>query len=139
VIPAGRVARCEWATRLVTGFDAADPARASLQAIVAEWTGDAGLEATQTRVQGGYGGLIAHLARAVPRSVEQRMGSRVHMVDWSTGPVALDVSQGGISSRIGAKVVVVTKVGFFFRDQGHFPTFWTALPSADPIIAARAD
>lgn len=184
----------EWATRLVTGFDAADPARASLKAIVAEWTGDAGLEATQSRVHGGYGELIAHLARTVPPIVEQRMGSRVLSLDWGAGDVALDVSQGGAPARIEAKAVVVTlplgvlqaraddpfavrfvpelnekrtalagllmgpalkvllrfreafwtcldggkyrHAGFFFRDQGHFPTFWTALPSNDPIIAA---
>jgi monoamine oxidase len=28
------------------------------------------------------------------------------------------------------------QAGFFFRGQGHFPTFWTALPSEDPTLTA---
>lgn len=183
-----------WAIRLVQGFDAADPARASLKAIAAEWTGDAGMRSPQGRVRGGYGALLSHLVHRLPAAVERSMGTRVRTIDWGSGGVLLDVIRGGASARIEAKAAVVTlplgvlqappadplavrfapeltgkraafgglamgpvlkvlllfketfwtileggryrKASFFFRDRGHFPTFWTAAPSAEPIVAA---
>lgn len=49
-----------WIERMVEGYDAAEPARASTLALREEWM-DGG-HRTQGRVVGGYGGLIAFLA-----------------------------------------------------------------------------
>jgi monoamine oxidase len=58
-------------TRMVEGYDAADPARASTLALRDEWMGR-GL-GTQARVAGGYGGLIDFLAAEC-----RRHGAAIH-------------------------------------------------------------
>lgn len=58
-------AAADWTRRLVSGFDAADPARASARGIAAEWAGDAAAGGAQSRPLGGYRPLVAHLARSL--------------------------------------------------------------------------
>jgi monoamine oxidase len=58
-------AAAAWAGRLVSGFDAADPERASARAIAREWTGDASAQGVQARPAGGYRALVAHLGRSL--------------------------------------------------------------------------
>jgi len=70
-----------WAGRLVSGFDAADPDRASARAIAREWAGDASAEGAQSRPAGGYGPLVAHLGRSLDparvRLVARTVATRV--------------------------------------------------------------
>lgn len=94
-----------WATRIVEGFDAADPARASLKAIIDEWSSDAGMDGGHGRPSGGYGALIAHLARALP-GVNCRRSWPVGRVAWSPGAVTVTRADG--AAALSARTAVVT-------------------------------
>jgi monoamine oxidase len=93
---------------MAEGFDAADPARASIKALVAGWIGGASL-ATTSRPRGGYGALIDHMVRMLGRAmVELRLESVVRVVRWSGEGVELDVEQRGEARRRRARRVIVT-------------------------------
>jgi monoamine oxidase len=98
----------EWVRRLAEGFDAADPARASLKAIAQEWMGDALFE-SQGRPRGTHAILLRHMVRVLdPARVEVRLGSRVCGVRWSAGGVELDVEQTGSPRQLRARAALVT-------------------------------
>jgi monoamine oxidase len=98
-----------WVGRLVEGFDAADPQRASLQALVAEWTSSATFESTTSRPRGGYATLIEHMARVLdPRRVELSLESIARVVRWSAEGVELDVERHGVLQRHRVRKVVIT-------------------------------
>lgn len=175
-----------WARRLVEGFDAADPARASLRAIVEEWSSDAGMDSPQGRIERGYGSLVAHLTKQLHPAVDLKLKHRVQAVHWNGAPVRIETEFDGRPKKFFARAVAITlplgvlqartgdpasvqftpeltqkhdalaglvmgavlkvilrfksrfwtrlergkyrNAGFFFREQGHFPTFWTSLP-----------
>ena len=75
-------------TRMVEGYDAADPARASTLALREEWMGR-GL-GTQARIVGGYGALIDFLAaQCRQHGATIRLGAAVTAVELTDrGPVA---------------------------------------------------
>jgi monoamine oxidase len=99
----------EYARLLVEGFDAADPTRASLTAIVDEWTGGAGVQRNQSRIEGGYGRLIAYLASfAKANGVEMRLGTTATSVTWKPNKVAVDAVSGGQPYRVTARCAIVT-------------------------------
>jgi monoamine oxidase len=77
--------------RMVEGYDAADPARASTLALREEWMGR-GL-GRQGRIEGGYGGLIEFLAT---KCAEQ--GASIHL---GTVVSAIEESGGGIIAHGG--------------------------------------
>lgn len=71
-----------WTQRLVGGFDAADPARASARAIAQEWCSDASAKGAQSRPIGGYAPLVAHLSRALdPARCELRLQTIVTAIE----------------------------------------------------------
>jgi len=95
----------QWARRLVEGFDAADPARASLRAIVREWSGDASVESPQGRPLGGYAALLGHLSRVLNSTrVEVRLNSPVRSVRWAPGSVEV----GAGPTTLFARAAVIT-------------------------------
>ncbi len=99
----------EWTRLLVEQFDAADPARASLQAIVREWTGDANVQAPQGRPEGGYAALINQLARSFEIGrIALRLETRLRAVHWSPGSVELETEERGIPKRLTARAAVIT-------------------------------
>jgi monoamine oxidase len=59
-------------TRMVEGYDAADPDQASVLAVREEWMNDG--RSAQARVVGGYGGLIDFLA-----AESRKQGARIHL------------------------------------------------------------
>ena len=77
-------AAVEWTRMMVEGFDAADPARASLKAIVEEWTGGAGV----TRPPGRPAAWLRSADRAAWRTLLKSEGVRlrletvVQVVSW---------------------------------------------------------
>ena len=98
-----------WVERVVEDFDAADPQRASLQALVAEWSGDATVESRTSRPQGGYATLIEHMVRMLdPARVELRLESTVRAVRWSATGVELDVEQRGTLQLRRARRLIIT-------------------------------
>ncbi|HSC94935.1 MAG TPA: NAD(P)/FAD-dependent oxidoreductase [Burkholderiales bacterium] len=75
----------------VQGYDAADPARASARAIAEEWSAEAAASGGHFRVQGGYGALLAAIARSLQGSrVELRLRSVVRAVRWKRGAVEVE-------------------------------------------------
>lgn len=107
--------------RMVEGYDAADPARASTMALRDEWMSEGTGE--QTRIVGGYGGLIDFLA------VEcRRQGAGIHL---GSAVSAIETSDG--------KVVVACANGD--RHEGDIAILTVPLPILGEIVlppAARA-
>jgi monoamine oxidase len=93
---------------MAEGYDAADPARASIRALVAEWSGSA-MPGASSRPRGGYGTLIDHMVRRLDRSrVELRLESIVRVIRWSPAGVELDVEQRGAMRRHRVRKAIVT-------------------------------
>jgi monoamine oxidase len=97
-----------YARMMVEGFDAADPARASVRAIAQEW-GGAGVGGGQFRPQSGYGHLMSHLLATIESAGSRlRLQSTVQWVDWS----GENIQVGGISAagrfQLSARRLLVT-------------------------------
>ena len=83
--------------RMVEGYDAADPARASTLALRDEWMNDG--HATQGRLDGGYGSLIDYLATECRKSgVAIQLGTVVSAIEDSGGKVAVRCAGGAAQS-----------------------------------------
>lgn len=94
---------------MVEGFDAADPRRASVQAIAAEWGGDS-LQGGQARPLGGYGALLESLARQLDPARSRLMpGTAVQGVEWGGTAVRLTArgGQGEFSVRADCAVIAL--------------------------------
>jgi len=91
---------------MVEGFDAADPQRASVKAIAAEWGGDS-LQG-QARPLGGYGALMGALALQLPPDRSQLMlGTTVEAVEWGGASVRLVVRCGARTLQLRARCAVI--------------------------------
>lgn len=96
-----------WFRVLVEGYDAADPARASLKEIIAEWTGPT-LQGS-TRPLGGYGRLIDTLVRSFdPACIDVRLQTIVEEIAWETGSVAVSGRTHGERFSIQGRAAIVT-------------------------------
>ena len=81
--------------RMVEGYDAADPERASTLALRAEWM-DGG-HAPQARIDGGYGAMIDFLvADCRRRGVTIRLGSVVSAIAEEGGAVVVRCAEGNV-------------------------------------------
>ncbi|QHP67653.1 FAD-dependent oxidoreductase [Bradyrhizobium sp. LCT2] len=81
--------------RMVEGYDAADPERASTLALREEWM-DGGLH-TQARIDGGYGALIDFLAAECRRhGAAVRLGCVVSAIEDEGGAVVVRGAGGGV-------------------------------------------
>ncbi|OAF07719.1 amine oxidase [Bradyrhizobium centrolobii] len=79
--------------RMIEGYDAADPERASTLALREEWMN--GGHATQARIVGGYGGLVDHLAAECRKhGVAIRFDSVVAAVEETGGTVSVRCANG---------------------------------------------
>ena len=113
--------------RVVEGYDAADPERASTLALREEWMNDG--HATQARMDGGYGGLIDFMASECRKlGVAIHLGAVVSAIDDSGGKLAVR-STGG-AAQICDRVVVTVPLPLL---RG------IALPAAARAKAAAAD
>jgi len=98
-----------WVLALVAGFDAAEPARASVRAIAEEWSGDA-IGQMQTRPLGGYGPIVRALwQQAESVGAQLRMQCVAREIRWNEGEVEIDAGEcvGGPVIRAGAVVLSV--------------------------------
>jgi monoamine oxidase len=96
-----------WFRVLVEGYDAADPARASLKEIIAEWNGPT--LTGSTRPLGGYGPLVDALVRAIdPARVDIRMQSVVEEIAWKPGAVVVSGRTHGERFSLEARGAIVT-------------------------------
>ena len=81
--------------RMVEGYDAADPARASTLALRDEWMNDG--HSTQARIDGGYGGLIDFLEAECRKSgAAIHLGAVVAAIEESGGKVAVRCVDGAV-------------------------------------------
>lgn len=81
--------------RMVEGYDAADPERASTLALRAEWM-DGG-HAPQARIDGGYGAMIDFLvAECRRRGVTIRLGCVVSAIAEEDGAVSVRCAEGDV-------------------------------------------
>ncbi|HEX3369522.1 MAG TPA: NAD(P)/FAD-dependent oxidoreductase [Candidatus Cybelea sp.] len=102
----------------VEGFEAADPALASVHSIADELR--SGVDSNSTRPLGGYGPAFALLQRACfTAGVDLRFSSIVQRVSWRRGTVAIDVlGAGGDVQTIRSRVAVVTVPAGVLKHRG---------------------
>jgi monoamine oxidase len=113
--------------RMVEGYDAADPERASTLALREEWM-DGGLH-TQARIVGGYGALIDYLAAECRRhGVAIRLGRVVSAIEEEGNAMAVRCAGGDVHR---CDRVILTVPLPLLRD--------IALPVAARAKAAAAD
>jgi len=97
------------ARRMAEGFDAADTARASARALVAEWSGDTLGGAPQSRPSGGYGALLTALLQGLtPPALQLRLHCPVRALRWSAGEVEVSGEWLGMPFAARAPRALVT-------------------------------
>jgi monoamine oxidase len=105
----GLAEAAQWARMLVEGFDAADPADASMLAIVQEWRGSASLQRSQFRPSCGYGPLLDLIAGDLPRDrVHLHLQSIVEEIAWEPGRVVIRSRRYGEVAQYEARKAIVT-------------------------------
>lgn len=98
-----------FAQRMVEGYDAAEPGRASARAIVEEWTSESGGSEVTFRPRGGYGSVLAALASELAEAgVHTWLHSVVRVVTWRRGRVEIEGTRLGRPFRVQAARAVVT-------------------------------
>ncbi|MCP3379757.1 FAD-dependent oxidoreductase [Bradyrhizobium sp. CCGUVB4N] len=113
--------------RMVEGYDAADPERASILALRDEWMNDG--HATQARLDGGYGGLIDFLEAGCRKSgVAIQLSAVVTAIEESDGRLALRCAGG--AAQLCDRVIVTVPLPLLRE---------IALPPAARAKAAAAD
>lgn len=113
--------------RMVEGYDAADPERASTLALRDEWMNDG--HATQGRIDGAYGRLIDYLAAECRKSgAAIHLGAVVAAIDESGGKVVVRCAGG--EEQICDRVILTVPLPLLRE---------IALPAAARTKAAAAD
>ncbi|MBR0792536.1 FAD-dependent oxidoreductase [Bradyrhizobium manausense] len=113
--------------RMVEGYDAADPERASTLALRDEWMNDG--HAKSARIDGGYGGLIDFLAAGCHKSgVAIRFGAVVSAIEDSDGRLTVRGADGAV--HVCDRVIVTVPLPLLRE---------IALPAAARAKAAAAD
>jgi monoamine oxidase len=98
-----------FATMLVEGFDAADPARASAIEILKEWGGGSAADAPTFRPQRGYGALMDSLAGSLdPAKSSVQLGCAVKEVRWRRGEVNVAYTRHGEPGAVRAAQAIIT-------------------------------
>lgn len=98
-----------FATMLVEGFDAADPARASAIEILKEWGGGSAADAPTFRPQRGYGALMDSLAGSLdPAKTSVQLECAVNEVRWRKGEVSVAYTRHGEPGTVRAAQAIIT-------------------------------
>lgn len=105
------------ARAFVEGFDAADPAIASVRAIASEM--QSGVDFATARPLGGYGPMFEYLRNAcVAAGVQIRLSTIVRRVSWRRGAVGIDVNCRGESQTVHARNAILTLPAGVLRRNG---------------------
>ena len=96
------------ARAFVEGFEAADPATASVKAIADEW--ESGADSTSARPLGGYGPMIEYLRNDCERAgVRFALSTRVRRISCHSDGIAIAVADSrGESQILQARAAIVT-------------------------------
>lgn len=98
-----------WTRALVEGFDAADPADASIHAIAEEWTGNVTAPTCQFRPVGGYRNLLAHIARSLePPRAQVSLETTVTDVQWEPGRIKIRANSLNEPLEMSASCAILT-------------------------------
>ncbi len=110
-------AAAQRARDFVEGFEAADPAIASVQSIAAEW--QSGVDRKSARPFGGYPPLLELLLGAcVASGVELRLSTIVRRIVWRRGSVTVDASGSSGAQIVRARSAIVTLPAGVLRHAG---------------------
>jgi monoamine oxidase len=105
------------ARAFVEGFDAADPAIASVWGIADELR--SGVDYATARPIGGYGVIFQHLRSAAATSVQLCLSTIVRKISWRRGSVSVEVtSDRGETRTIRAQTAVITLPIGVLRHRG---------------------
>jgi monoamine oxidase len=119
------------ARAFVEGFDAADPAIASVRAMRDEWR--SGVDISLARPLGGYRRMFDHLrVTCVAAGVQFCHSTIVRRISWRRGAVAIDAECCGTPQTMDARAVIVTLPIGVLRHRGDDTAvaFTPHLPSA---------
>jgi len=98
----------KWVILFISGYDTADPAKASAFALRDEWGNED--DDGQYRIAGGYGKLMDHLANESRlNGAEFHFNSVVKHVEWSGNEVKVTVNNG--DARQAKKVILALPLG----------------------------
>jgi monoamine oxidase len=129
-------AQRQYARMLAEGFDAADTARASARAIVAEWTGDTLGGGPQSRPREGYESLLeALMARLTGERLQLKLLSPVRSVRFAPGSVEVAGEFCGSPFTLQAPRAVVTLPLGVLQERAGAPG---AVHFSPPLEAKRA-
>lgn len=126
------------ARAFVEGFEAADPALASVRAIADELR--SGVDSTTSRPIGSYAPLFHHLAKRCARAdVDIRLGTTVRHVAWKTGEVLVEARDtNGLLPTLRARCALITVPVGVLQQRPHATPLTFAPPLPDDKRAALA-
>ncbi len=129
------------ARAFVEGFEAADPAIASVKAIADEF--ESGTDSTSARPLGGYGPMFAQLRDDCERAgVAFALSTCVRRISWRPDGVAVEVTDSrGKSQTLHARAAIVTLPVGVLRHRGDETevSFTPALPPAKRAAIAHIE
>ena len=96
------------ARAFVSGFDAADPERVSIQSIAEEWRSGGMLDSSQARPPAGYATVLSALRAGLDPHGHLRLQTIVTDVEWSSNSVEVRGTRLGQSFRTRARKAIVT-------------------------------
>ena len=100
------------ARAFVSGFDAADPERVSIQSIAEEWRSGGMLDSSQARPPAGYATVISALRAGLGPHGHLRLQTIVTDVEWSSNSVEVMGTHLGLPFRTkGRKAIVTVPLG----------------------------
>jgi monoamine oxidase len=129
--------RASVARGFVEGFDAADPAIASVRAIAQEW--ESGTDWRSARPVGGYAALFAHLrSRCIAAGAELHLCARVTRIAWEPGEVAVETTdaRGTVRTFRGRSAIVTLPAGVLREGSVRFDP---ALPASKRAALAKIE
>lgn len=97
------------ARAFVSGFDAADPERVSIQSIAEEWRSGGMLDSSQSRPVGGYGAILRALRAGLdPVHARVQLQAAVSEVRWNNDSVEVMGMHLGLPFQTKARKAIVT-------------------------------
>jgi monoamine oxidase len=123
----------ESVTRFVSGYDTADPSKASTFALRNEWQNED--EDAQYRLMAGYGTLINYLATESKKNgAKLLLNTIVRDINWEKGSVEIATSEREVYS--AKKVIIALPLGVLRTDNGtkSAVTFHPGLGSHSPAL-----
>lgn len=126
----------EQAAEFVSGFHAADPARISVQSLLAGMQADEQIEGRRGfRILIGYDTLVAHMLAAIdPQRLMLRVGTAVKAVEWQRASVRMAADCAGVQSSFSAPRAVITlPLGVLKASSSEGAVQFTPAVPAEPL------